>query len=347
MLGSFVAVVTLWANVNSSQSLGRSTKPNISKAAERIFCWGLCPHTHRLLGVRFFGKMKPQVQKKRCQKPPERITIEIIKITSCFPRGAVTPSQSFPCVWAPCAAPCLGATSWVLQQDLRKVDLTPCMALSLQFHIYRVMFSSFCFKSSPKWQEKRLSLESFAKGFEDVQVCPCHQICCHYCSGHHPAGTTAPTRVPAGHTGSAPATAAHGRWPHPHQALLPSPPQSPFPYIKAHKIIAMWTLQQGPAHQLSQGTLIPRSRCWKQMCWSTFLPFLELFEIMPSSNELQKGEMFSPFWRKEVGSGERRCVFSCLNICGSYCHSSPPEKCSPGTGLETLQVLLSFGLIVL
>lgn len=213
MLGSFVAVVTLWANVNSSQSLGRSTKPNISKAAERIFCWGLCPHTHRFLGVRFFGKMKPQVQKKRCQKPPERITIEIITITSCFPRGAVTPSQSFPCVWAPCAAPCLGATSWVLQQDLRKVDLTPCMALTLQFRIYCVMFSSFCFKSSPKWQEKRLSLESFAKGFEDVQVCPCHQICCHYCSGHHPAGPTAPTRVPAGHTGSAPATAAHGDGP--------------------------------------------------------------------------------------------------------------------------------------
>lgn len=61
--------------------------------------------------------------------------------------------------------------------------------------------------------------------------------------------------------------------------------------ILRHKTIATWTPQQGPAHQLSKGTLIPWNQCWKQIYWSIFLPFLEMFEIMPISNKLQKGEV--------------------------------------------------------
>lgn len=135
-----------------------------------------------------------QKKKKRCQKPPERITIEYIKVILCFPRGAVNPFQSFPRVWDPCAPPCLDATPWVMKQELRKVDLAPCMALPLQFHMYHFMPSSFCFRSPPKRRQKRPSLQGFTKGLEELQIRPCHQICCHHCRGHHPPGTTAPTQ---------------------------------------------------------------------------------------------------------------------------------------------------------
>lgn len=109
--------------------------------------------THpQTFGCSVFWKDEATSPKNRCRKPPERITIEYIEVILCIPRGAVTPFQSFPRVWGPCAAPCLDATPWVMKQDLRKVDLPPCMALPLQFYMYHFMSSSFCFKSPPKRQ---------------------------------------------------------------------------------------------------------------------------------------------------------------------------------------------------
>lgn len=143
MLGSFVAVVTLWANVNSSQSPGTNTKTNLPKAAEKTFCRVLYPHTHRLWGVGFFWKHEATSPKKRCQEPPERITIAYIKAAMVSSRGQ-PPLPSHFLVWRiPRAAPYLDATPWVMEQDMRcsrKVDLTPCMALPLQFCMHQSFY---------------------------------------------------------------------------------------------------------------------------------------------------------------------------------------------------------------
>lgn len=125
--------------------------------------------------------------------------MDYIKLIIMSSRKGSHPSQSFPHVWGPRAAPCRDVTPWVMKQDLRcsrKMDLTLCMALPLQFCMYQ-SFYVFIFLL-PNRQRKRPSLQGFAEGLEELQTWPYHQICCHHCSGHHPPGTAAAPQSASG-----------------------------------------------------------------------------------------------------------------------------------------------------
>lgn len=147
----------------------------------------------------FFGKIKPRVQKKKKDaRSHQRITIEYIKviIVSSW-RG----SHPFPAI-----SSCVGSPgqlhAWMIPLGYgsrtwgaaERWNWHPAWLCLCSFTcINHFMSPSFCFKSPPKRHQERPSLQGFGKGLEELQIHSCPKICCHYCNGHHPPGTTAPT----------------------------------------------------------------------------------------------------------------------------------------------------------
>lgn len=236
MLGSFVAVVTLWANVNSSQSRETSTKTNPSKAAEKIFHQMLYPHTHRLLGVVVFWKDKATSPKiKKCQKSPENNHRIHQGNNRVFLEGQSPLPSNFLMCGILRTAPCLDATPGLWKQDLKAgSDTLHGFASAISYVSIILCLHHSASKSLLKDTRKDPHCRALEKALKS----------CKYIPATRSAVTTAvaitlqalqlPPTVPAGHTASAAAAVAHGTGPHTLQALLPSPPQPQFPYIKAY-----------------------------------------------------------------------------------------------------------------